>query len=297
MTILPFIKSTLSEGEAILKERFSDLGYLFIKTGIDSNQCQNVLDDFLSQLCPHVEWNSDRKLPILKGQPFYETDPLFDEIYPNIQALESFQQFFHTESVQQLMRLTSGENPFVYPMKMARISTPKKLGYETPAHQDAHSHQAPESMCGIWVALHDVTENMGRLMVLPKSQKRGVRPVHQAQGVGGVQCEIYEDETLWHTGNVEQGDVILFHACCVHKAEPNKSEDVVRLSVDTRFCPYGDPLFTSNLYPHHGLRIPKLDWHYIYKNWASPEHQFYWKDYPGLHGPDDSQWIALAATK
>ena len=60
------------------------------------------------------------------------------------------------------------ENPaFVYPMKMARIATPGKIGYETPPHQDAHSHQGGPTMAGIWVALHDVAAGMGRLMLLP----------------------------------------------------------------------------------------------------------------------------------
>lgn len=294
MAIQPFIESHPSESENTLKTRFNEQGYLFIKGGVDTLHCQQVLADFLDQLSPHAEWDNARKLPTLKGEPFFETDPLFDALYPDIQTLESFHRFFHDEAVQRLMRITAGDNPFVYPMKMARISTPKKLGYETPPHQDAHSHQAPETMCGIWIALHEVKDEMGRLMVLPKSHLRGVRPVHQAQGVGGVQCEIYDDETTWHTGNVEQGDVIIFHACCVHKAEPNTSDDIVRLSVDTRFCPYGEPLFSSNLYPHHSLRIPKLDWDYIYKNWQSADNQFYWKNYPNLHGPSDEQWRALA---
>ena len=137
-------------------------------------------------------------------------------------------------------------------------------------------------MAGIWVALHDVDESMGRLTLLPGSHLRGVRPVHEATGVGGVQCEIYADEHLWHVGNVSAGDVIIFHSRTVHRAQPNTAVDDVRLSVDTRFCDYGAPVFSTNLEPHHGWRIPRLDWEYVYQYWRERELCYYWRDYPAL---------------
>lgn len=176
----------------------------------------------------------------------------------------------------------AGEDHFVYPMKMARIATPRKLGYETPPHQDAYSHHAGPAMAGIWVALHDVDDSMGRVTVLPRSHNGGVRRVFEAGGVGGVQCEIFEHETEWHVSDYRQGDVLLFHSATVHKAEPNTARDKVRISVDTRFCEYGAPVFSTNLEPHHGWRIPGLDWEAIYGDWISCEHQYYWKQYPNL---------------
>ncbi len=137
-------------------------------------------------------------------------------------------------------------------------------------------------MAGIWVALHDVSAGMGRLQLLPGSHKQGVRKVLQAEGVGGVQCEIFPEENQWHVSDVGQGDVILFHACCVHRAEPNTSENAVRVSVDTRFCDYGAPVFVSNLEPHHGWRIQTLDWSAIYADWHDTGLQYYWRDYPNL---------------
>jgi ectoine hydroxylase-related dioxygenase (phytanoyl-CoA dioxygenase family) len=180
------------------------------------------------------------------------------------------------------MELVVGKEAFVYPMKMARISTPGRIGYETPPHQDAHSHHAGPTMAGFWVALHPVNEAMGRVKVLPKSHERGVRPVFKTQGVGGVQCEIYDDENVWHVSNFEAGDVLIFHSCTVHKAEPNTTTDTVRISVDTRFCDHGAPVFSTNLDPHHGWRIAGLDWPAIYSQWQETQYQYYWKDYPNL---------------
>ena len=102
------------------------------------------------------------------------------------------------------------------------------------------------------------------------------------RGVGGVQCEIYPDESTWHVSNFDTGDVLIFHSATVHKAEPNTAKQDVRLSVDTRFCNYGAPVFSTNIEPHHGWRIEELSWERIYAAWHSKEYQYYWRNYPGL---------------
>ena len=99
-------------------------------------------------------------------------------------------------------------------------------------------------MAGMWVALHDTEQGMGRLQLLPGSHKQGVRTVKAADG--GEACNVKSLLMKQHVSDVERGDVIIFHSCCVHRAEPNTSESTVRLSIDTRFCNYM-PVFISNL--------------------------------------------------
>lgn len=274
------VVSTADEDAQVLRQRFQEFGYLHFKNYVASEKCENLMHAMLGELHPHIAYDADKRHPILAGEPFFETDPTWDDVYPRMQALESFHRFFHETDVQALMQTVVDDQVFVYPMKMARIATPKKLGYETPPHQDAHSHQAGPTMAGMWVALHDMTSEMGRLKVLPYSHKKGVRPVHEAQGVGGIQCEIYDDEKSWHVGDYEQGDVIIFHSCCVHKSEPNTAKKASRMSVDARFCDYGAPVFISNFEPHHGWRIDELTWPNIYKNWQDDWLTYYWSDYP-----------------
>jgi ectoine hydroxylase-related dioxygenase (phytanoyl-CoA dioxygenase family) len=276
------ITSYTDEDKKILSKRFQEHGYLYIKNYVSSIICNNMLNDIISATTPYITLDKTTNLPISNGDPFYETDEIWDNIYPKIQSLESFHSFFHSDHIIKLMEAVSNSEVFVYPMKMARISTPGKIGYETPPHQDAHSHHAGPTMAGIWVALHDAKEGMGRLKILPGSHKKGVRKVFQADGVGGVQCEIFEDETTWHVSDVEQGDVIIFHSCCIHKAEPNTAKNAARLSIDTRFCDYGAAVFSTNLEPHHGWRIDGLDWDNIYQHWKQTKLQYYWQDYPNL---------------
>ena len=280
-TNTPYVVSSLDEDTRVLRERFNDWGYLYIKRYIPLADCERLLDAVLLACDPYIRRNAPSS-PHLEGEPFFETDPVWDEIYPKIQSLEAFHTFFHQQHVLNLMETVTGAPVFVYPMKMARISTPGKIGFETPPHQDAHSHHAGPTMAGFWVPLHDVSEPMGRVKVLPKSHKLGVRPVFTTQGVGGIQCEIYENETTWHVSDVEAGDVLIFHSCTVHRAEPNTTSEAVRISVDTRFCDHGAAVFSTNLDPHHGWRIEGLDWPSIYSGWQNSQYQYYWRDYPGL---------------
>jgi len=277
----PYVISRADEHPQTLRERFAQWGYLYIKQYVPTAECESLLGTLLREAAPHI-CRDLKAPPRLQGKPFFETDPAWDEIYPKIQSLEAFHSFFHQRHVLNLMETVTGNEAFVYPMKMARISTPGKIGFETPPHQDAHSHHAGPTMAGFWVALHNVTEAMGRVKVLPGSHQRGVRPVFHTQGVGGVQCEIYDDETTWHVCDFEAGDVLIFHSCTVHKAEPNTTTDTVRISIDTRFCDHGAPVFSTNLEPHHGWRIEGLDWPSIYSGWQDTRYQYYWRDYPNL---------------
>lgn len=278
----PFVISRMDEDAAQLRARLQELGYLFFKRYVAEADCKKLLDELVAQTGERVSLDAASGLPALHGDPFVESDPDWDDVYPRIQALEAFHSFFHNEHILDLMRLVSGSEVFVYPMKMARISTPGKIGFETPPHQDAYSHHAGPTMAGIWVALHRISSEMGRVKILPGSHKGGVRKVFTAAGVGGVQCEIHPDETTWHVADSDPGDVLIFHSATVHKAEPNITASTVRMSVDTRFCDYGAPVFSTNLAPHHGWRIEGLDWDRVYRDWRRPDYQYYWKDYPNL---------------
>ena len=278
----PFVISHIEEGQCQLQARFQELGYLFFKRYIAKDTCDSMLAALLAQTGGHIALDPTTALPALAGRPFVEADPLWDDIYPRIQSLEIFHSFFHSEPVLELMRLVSGSEVFVYPMKMARISTPGKIGHETPPHQDAYSHHAGPTMAGIWVALHSIASPMGRVKVLPGSHKGGVRKVFTAEGVGGVQCEIYPDDSCWHVADSDPGDVLIFHSATVHKAEPNLTERTVRMSIDTRFCDYGAPVFSTNLEPHHGWRIDGLNWDHVYQNWQNTQLKYYWLNYPEL---------------
>ena len=115
------LESQADEDLKVLRDRFQQWGYLYFRNYVGSRECDDLLTDILQQTAPYIQMDPQRQRAVLDGEPFFETDSTWDEIYPKIQSLESFHSFFHSEPVKQLMQVTAGEDVFVYPMKMARI--------------------------------------------------------------------------------------------------------------------------------------------------------------------------------
>ena len=84
------------------------------------------MHDMLHCLQPHIVFDQQRQLPQLMGEPFFETDPIWDQVYPKIQSLASFHIFFHQADAQKLMQTVVGPDGFIfYPMKLGRIACQK----------------------------------------------------------------------------------------------------------------------------------------------------------------------------
>ena len=112
------IVSGADESPQTLQHRFQHYGYLYFKKQIASEKCNGLLQGFLRCLAQHIDYDQARDMPVLKGEPFSETDSIWDEVYPRMQSLYDFHNFFHENDVQQLMQILVGERVFVYPMKM-----------------------------------------------------------------------------------------------------------------------------------------------------------------------------------
>ena len=109
------------EPDAVLRARFAEYGYLYFPAFVAGDQCDALLEDILASTAPFIAPGEPG--PQLAGEPFFETDPAWDRVYPEVQSLERFHRFFHTPEMLALQRRIVDAEPFVYPMKMARIST------------------------------------------------------------------------------------------------------------------------------------------------------------------------------
>ena len=96
MTIFQaLITSRSEESTEQLQDRFNEQGYLYFKQAINPQRCERLMHDMLHCLQPHIVFDQQRQLPQLMGEPFFETDPIWDQVYPRIQSLPSFHNFFH----------------------------------------------------------------------------------------------------------------------------------------------------------------------------------------------------------
>jgi Phytanoyl-CoA dioxygenase (PhyH) len=80
----------------------------------------------------------------------------------------------------------------------------------------------------------------------------------------------------WHTSDYHAGDVLIFHSMLVHKALPNLTNDLLRLSVDYRYQSVSQPIVADGLEPHYG----RMAWDEIYRGWQRGDLQYYWRDIP-----------------
>ena len=115
---------------------------------------------------------------------------------------------------------------------------------------------------------------LGGLVVQSGSHKAGVFPTHKA-GPAGV--SLYDEalqEEKWVTSPFMKGDALFFHSHTIHKALPNNSGNLMRLSVDYRYQKSTDPFMEDLLMPHKN----RLSWEEVYRDWKSDEYKYYWKD-------------------
>jgi ectoine hydroxylase-related dioxygenase (phytanoyl-CoA dioxygenase family) len=87
-----------------------------------------------------------------------------------------------------------------------------------------------------WLPLVPCPPELGGLALAPGTHRAGLLPHEGEHGEAGIRTSL---GARWATGELEPGDVVLFHGLTVHCALLNTTQDRVRLSCDYRFGPAG----------------------------------------------------------
>ena len=103
-------------------------------------------------------------------------------------------------------------------------------------------------------------------------------------GAGGMDIAV-EIPGTWVTGPFEAGDVLIFSDTTVHKALPNKSDEI-RQSFDARYQPVRTAVAEPNLHPYSGTGT----WQEVYSEWESDAGQYYWEKLNLKTVPFDTQY-------
>ena len=150
-----------------------------------------------------------------------------------------------------------------------------EYGSQQPAHSDAvHFHSAPERfMCGVWIALEDVTLDAGPLLYYPGSHKL---PIYDARQVGFIptnktQQTVYEP--MWNklvevnglrkkVFTAKAGDALIWTANLLHGGEAIIRPNATRWSQVTHYffdgCDYYTPM-QSDLFDGKILKRDPLE--------------------------------------
>jgi ectoine hydroxylase-related dioxygenase (phytanoyl-CoA dioxygenase family) len=276
--MLDFVDSSdLLDDPAVLRRRFDEDGYLFLRQAIDHDVLLAARRDITAAMADHgwLRLGTDPMDAITQVEPRVEGEELFFEVYDDVQRSEAFHAVPHHQSVRRVIEPLLGPDAFPHPLGIARLAFAGSGDWHTPPHQDYPNNQGTEELIACWMPTADCPLAAGPVSVLRGSHRFGVVPVDASLGAGHRRARLGERfaNLDWAGGDFELGDVLVFGSLTVHQALPNDS-DRMRVSVDYRFQREGAALTAGCLEPHFG----RMSWGDIYAGWRRDELRYYWRN-------------------
>jgi hypothetical protein len=278
-----------------LQEEISSKGYMLVRGVLPRGDVAPVLGD-VTQILSRAGWLLPGYDPLqciadlnaACGDP----DPSFKSTYQEIFNLESFHALPHHAALQQVMKMLIGEHVLIHPKPIGRLIFPHCDRLRTHAHQDYRFMGGDPECFTVWIPLHDCPVNVGPLQVLEGSHRFGYQShedenLHVPEIPAGAAVG---DE--WVGGQINAGDVLIFHSLTVHAASPNLSNQL-RISLDCRFQDSRKLLNPANL---AFAGESGKSWERTYANWRSNELKYYWKGMPLEFQPSKSEIEQLSKT-
>ncbi|MFP5230226.1 MAG: phytanoyl-CoA dioxygenase family protein [Acidobacteriota bacterium] len=264
---------------ASLRDAIESDGYLLVRGVLPVEDVRHLLGQ-ITGILDAAGWLQPGTDPLERmarhGAAYGDPDPEFKRVYQQIFNLEAFHALPHHPALCRVMNLLAGDRLLVHPKPIGRLIFPACERLTVHAHQDYRFMGGDPECFTTWIPLHDCPVSVGPLQVMEGSHRFG--------------CQKHEDESLhvpeirrenavggaWVGGEVNAGDVLLFHSLTVHAAAPNQSQQL-RISLDCRFQDYGRALNPANL--AFGGESGK-SWEKTYSGWHSDDLKYYWKSLP-----------------
>jgi ectoine hydroxylase-related dioxygenase (phytanoyl-CoA dioxygenase family) len=278
-----------------LQEEIRSRGYALVRGVIPQEAVGAVLGD-VTRVLSDAGWLRSGYDPMERAA-FTEAacgdpDPNFKRVYQQVFNLESFHALPHYSSLRKVMQMLAGEYLLVHPKPIGRLIFPNCERLVTHAHQDYEFMGGDPEFYTAWIPLHDCPVEVGPLRILEGSHRHGIQ-LHERENLHVPEiptASAIGDE--WVGGNVNAGDVLIFHSLTVHAASPNLSNQM-RLSLDCRFQDAQRTLNPSNLV---FAGESGKSWEKTYANWESDQLKFYWKRIPLRLEPSRAELAHLAET-
>jgi ectoine hydroxylase-related dioxygenase (phytanoyl-CoA dioxygenase family) len=276
-----------------LKSQMGSKGYVLIRELIPRDAIEAILSDVANVLSA-AGWLRPNASPLQRkpadGASFGDPDPAFKRVYQNVFNLESFHALPHHPALRLPMEMLVGSQILVHPKPIGRLIFPNCERLVVHAHQDYEFMKGDPEFYTIWIPLHDCTQLEGPLAILEGSHRFGIQE-HQRDNLHVP--EIPMDTALgdgWVSGQVNAGDVLMFHGLTIHAATPNSS-DRMRLSLDCRFQDAKRAVHPSNLV---FSGESNKSWEKTYQHWQSDQFQYYWRRLPLTVKPSRAELEELA---
>jgi len=263
----------------LLHREIASKGYVLVRNVLPRPDISKVLSE-VAEVLSRAEWLNPAHDPADRianaaaacGDP----DPAFKTTYREVFNLESFHALPHHPQLKAVMKMIVGERVLIHPKPIGRLIFPNSERLRVHAHQDYRFMNGDPECYTVWIPLHDCPTEVGPLQILEGSHHFGFQThidenLHVPEIPAGAEMG---DE--WAGGDINAGDVLIFHSLTVHAAAPNLS-DRMRISLDCRFQDYARAINPANL---AFAGDSGKSWDEIYQSWRSRNLQYYWKSLP-----------------
>jgi len=278
-----------------LQQELGSRGYVLIRNLLPHDDLKNLLDD-ITQILSSAGWLQPGHGPLERvaniaascGDP----DPTFKQTYRKVFNLESFHALPHNPALKRVMKMIVGEHLLIHPKAIGRLIFPSCERLTVRPHQDYRFMNGDPECYTVWIALHDCPIDVGPLQILEGSHRFGFQK-HEDENLHVPEIPVgaaMGDD--WVGGQINAGDVLIFHSLTVHAASPNRS-DKLRISLDCRFQNSQRVINPANLV---FAGESGKSWDSIYAQWHSSDLKYYWKKLPLSFQPPKSEIERLART-
>jgi hypothetical protein len=262
-----------------LQDGVDTVGYALIRGVLPKDDVTHLLGE-ITQILSLAGWLLPGNDPLERiadpsaacGDP----DPAFKHTYQNVFNLKPFHALPHHPALRQVMNMLIGDRILIHPKPIGRLIFPHCERLTVHAHQDYRFMGGDTECFTAWIPLHDCPTDVGPLQILEGSHRLGylrhedenlhVPEIPGTAHVGGD----------WVGGQINAGDVLIFHSLTVHAAFPNLSNRL-RISLDCRFQDYRRAFNPANL---TFAGDSGKSWEKIYAGWRSDDLKYYWKKLP-----------------
>jgi hypothetical protein len=279
----------------LLQDAMESDGYLLVRDVIPSDAIRHLLGQ-ITEILTGAGWLRPGRDPLERfansnaacGDP----DPTFKRVYQQVFGLEAFHALPHHPELRRVMEMMTGERLLIHPKPIGRLIFPHCERLTVHAHQDYRFMGGDPECFTAWIPLHDCPMEVGPLQILEGSHRFGIQK-HEDENLHVPEIPAdAADGGEWIGGQVNAGDVLLFHSLTVHAASPNMSQQM-RISLDCRFQDYHRALHPANL---AFAGDSGKSWERTYADWQSDDLKYYWRALPLAFQPSRSELEQLSLT-
>ncbi|HUA91213.1 MAG TPA: phytanoyl-CoA dioxygenase family protein [Terracidiphilus sp.] len=268
-------------------------GYALIRGLLPQDNLQHLLGD-VAAILSDAGWLLPGHNPLERVANIHaacgDPDPAFKRTYQEVFNLEAFHALPHHPALQNIMKMLVGDRVLIHPKPIGRLIFPQCERLTVHAHQDYRFMGGDPECFTVWIPLHDCPVDVGPLRIVEGSHRLGYQR-HEDENlhVPEIPIQAIADDD-WVGGQINAGDVLIFHSLTVHAASPNVSKQL-RISLDCRFQDYRRALNPANL---AFAGDSGKSWEKTYAAWRSDELKYYWKKLPLEFQPSRAELEALA---